>query len=45
MQVRTDDHCLLVKGAIPGAKGSYVVVRDAVKKPKPEPQAEAEAQS
>ncbi|MEO0453010.1 MAG: 50S ribosomal protein L3 [Verrucomicrobiota bacterium] len=35
VQVRTDDHCLLVKGAIPGAKGSYVVVRDAVKKEKP----------
>jgi len=45
MQVRTDDHCLLVKGAIPGAKGSYVMVRDAVKKPKPEPQAETETAS
>lgn len=48
IQVRSDDHCLLVKGAIPGAKGSYVVVRDAVKKPKPEMKpvsTEAEAQS
>jgi len=27
---------LLVKGAVPGAKGSYVLVRDAVKVPRPE---------
>ncbi|NJL18841.1 MAG: 50S ribosomal protein L3 [Bdellovibrionaceae bacterium] len=33
VQVRPDDHVLLIKGAVPGAKGSYVVVRQAVKKP------------
>jgi ribosomal protein L3 len=32
VQVRPDDHVLLIKGAVPGAKGSYVVVRQAVKK-------------
>lgn len=31
VQVRQDDNVLLVRGAIPGANGSYVVVRDAVK--------------
>lgn len=31
MQVRGEDRVILVKGAIPGAKGSYVVVRDAIK--------------
>lgn len=31
IQVREDDQVILVKGAVPGAKGSYVVVRDAIK--------------
>jgi len=31
VQVREDDNVLLVKGAIPGAKGSLVVVRTAIK--------------
>jgi large subunit ribosomal protein L3 len=31
IQVREEDHCLVVKGAIPGSNGSYVIVRDAVK--------------
>lgn len=31
MQVRQEDHVLLVKGAVPGAKGSYVMIREAVK--------------
>lgn len=35
VQVRQDDNVLLVRGAIPGACGSYVIVRDAVKKTKP----------
>ncbi|MFQ3578008.1 MAG: 50S ribosomal protein L3 [Verrucomicrobiia bacterium] len=33
VQVRPDDGVLLVKGAIPGANGTYVVVRPAKKKP------------
>lgn len=31
VQVRKDDNALLVRGAIPGSKGSYVIVRKAVK--------------
>lgn len=31
IQVREDDNLLLIKGAIPGSKGSWVVVRDAIK--------------
>lgn len=31
VQVREDDNVLLVKGAVPGAKGSLVVVRTAIK--------------
>lgn len=34
IQVREDDNLLLVKGAIPGAKGDYVVIREAKKMPK-----------
>ena len=30
-----DDNVLLISGAIPGAKGGYVVIRPAVKKSKP----------
>jgi len=36
VQSRSDDDVLLIEGAIPGAKGSYVVVRPAKKKPLPE---------
>lgn len=31
MQVRGEDNVILVKGAVPGAKGSYIMVRDAIK--------------
>ncbi len=34
IQVQADDNLLLVKGAIPGANGDYVVIREAKKKPK-----------
>jgi len=33
---RNDDHVLLISGAVPGAKGGYVVIRPAVKKDQPE---------
>lgn len=32
VQVREDDNVLLVRGAVPGAKGSYVIIRNAIKK-------------
>jgi large subunit ribosomal protein L3 len=31
VQVREADHVLLVSGAVPGARGSFVVVRTAIK--------------
>ncbi len=31
VQVREADHVLLISGAVPGASGSYVVVRTAIK--------------
>jgi large subunit ribosomal protein L3 len=34
VQVREDDQVLLIRGAIPGAKGDYVVIREAKKNPK-----------
>ena len=34
IQVREEDNVLLIKGAIPGSKGDYVVIRDAKKRPK-----------
>src|SRR6516225_1561121 len=34
VQVREGDNLLLVRGAIPGAKGDYVVIREAKKRPK-----------
>lgn len=34
IQVREADNVLLVKGAIPGAKGDYVVIRESKKYPK-----------
>lgn len=33
VQVREEDKVLLVSGAVPGAKGSYVVIRPAIKHP------------
>ncbi|MEL6547270.1 MAG: 50S ribosomal protein L3, partial [Myxococcota bacterium] len=32
VQVRTDENLLLIKGAVPGPKNSYVMVRPAIKK-------------
>jgi large subunit ribosomal protein L3 len=32
IQVRPDDQVLLIKGSIPGAKGDYVIIREAKKK-------------
>ncbi|HDL77920.1 MAG TPA: hypothetical protein ENG36_04075 [Lentisphaerae bacterium] len=32
VQVRKDDHVLLVKGAVPGPNGGLVMVREAVKR-------------
>ena len=34
IQVQSDDNLLLVKGAIPGTNGDYVVIRESKKKPK-----------
>ena len=34
IQVREDDNLLLIKGAFPGAKGDYVVIRESKKIPK-----------
>jgi large subunit ribosomal protein L3 len=34
IQVRADDNLLLIKGAIPGAEGDYVVIRESKKRPK-----------
>jgi large subunit ribosomal protein L3 len=40
-RVSTDDHLLMLRGAVPGARGTYVVVRKAVAaKPEPKPQVE-----
>ncbi|HZQ48610.1 MAG TPA: 50S ribosomal protein L3 [Verrucomicrobiae bacterium] len=36
IQVREADNLLLIKGAVPGAKGDYVVIREAKKHPKAE---------
>ncbi|MFT5105200.1 MAG: large subunit ribosomal protein L3 [Pseudoalteromonas tetraodonis] len=35
VEARPDDNVLLISGAIPGAKGGYIVIRPAVKKAKP----------
>jgi large subunit ribosomal protein L3 len=41
VKVDADNHVLIVRGAVPGAPGGYVVVRKAVaKKPEPKPQVE-----
>jgi large subunit ribosomal protein L3 len=34
VQVREADNLLLIKGAVPGAKGDYVIIREAKKRPK-----------
>ncbi len=34
IQVREDDNLLLIRGAIPGANGDYVVIRESKKRPK-----------
>jgi large subunit ribosomal protein L3 len=34
IQVREGDNLLLIKGAIPGAEGDYIVIREAKKRPK-----------
>jgi large subunit ribosomal protein L3 len=34
MQVREADNVLLIKGAIPGAEGDYVIIRESKKRPK-----------
>jgi large subunit ribosomal protein L3 len=41
LQVREADNLLLIKGAIPGAKGDYVVIRESKKNPKGSVKAEA----
>src|SRR5881397_3161703 len=43
IQVREADHLLLIKGAIPGANGDYVIIREAKKLPKGSPRAQARA--
>jgi large subunit ribosomal protein L3 len=41
VKVDADNHLLLVRGAVPGARGGYVVIRKAVaRKPEPKPQVE-----
>src|ERR1043166_6329892 len=34
IQVRPDDNMLLIKGAIPGSNGDYVIIRESKKRPK-----------
>jgi large subunit ribosomal protein L3 len=34
IQVREADNLLLIKGAIPGAEGDYVIIRESKKRPK-----------
>jgi large subunit ribosomal protein L3 len=43
VQVREEDNLLLVKGAIPGANGDYVVIRESKKRPKGWAERRAEA--
>lgn len=38
VQTRPEDNVILISGAVPGAKGGYVVIRPAKKKPAPEAQ-------
>ena len=41
LKIDSENHLILVKGAVPGAPGSYVIVRKAIAR-KPEPQKQAE---
>lgn len=41
IQVREADHVLLIKGAIPGSKGDYVIIRESKKLPKGSERAKA----
>src|ERR1035441_9191133 len=34
IQVREEDNILLIKGAIPGSEGDYVVIRESKKRPR-----------
>ena len=34
IQVREADNLLLIKGAVPGANGDYVIIRESKKRPK-----------
>ena len=34
MQVREADNLLLIRGAVPGANGDYVIIRESKKRPK-----------
>jgi len=34
IDVRKEDNLILIKGAIPGAKGDYVIIRESKKIPK-----------
>lgn len=45
IQVREEDNILLIRGAIPGSKGSYVVIRQAKKRKKGEKKAAAVAKT
>ena len=42
IEVRAEENLLVVKGSVPGAKGSYLIIKQAVKKPRRE---EPEAQN
>ena len=41
IQVREAENILLIKGAIPGANGEYVIIRESKKLPKGSPRAQA----
>jgi large subunit ribosomal protein L3 len=46
VQIDGDNHLLLVRGAVPGAAGGYVIVRKAIAaKPEPVPQVEKAAKT
>lgn len=45
VQKRPDDNVILISGAVPGAKGGYVVIRPAIKKDQPEQDLKAMAEA
>lgn len=45
VKVDTDENLLLIKGAIPGANGDYVVIRESKKIPKPAAEARRQAKA